>query len=116
MVVAVVTVRVVQVAIHQVINVITMGYRLMTAVWAVYMIGGVAGALMVWRAALGVVSVHRQAVLVDMVTVHMVQMAVMQEINVAIVLDSRMATPGFVLVTVVGMLCASTHIERLYLR
>jgi hypothetical protein len=76
MVIAVVAVRVVQMAIDQVIDMITMGHRLMAATWAVYMIGGVAGALMAWRAALWVVSVHRQAVLVDMIAMHMVQVAV----------------------------------------
>jgi hypothetical protein len=47
MVIAVVTVRVVQMAIDQIIDMVTMRHRLMAAAWAVHMIGGVAGALMV---------------------------------------------------------------------
>ncbi len=57
MVIAVVIVRMVQMAIYQVVNMITMGHRLMAAAWTVDMTGGVAGTLMAWRAALGVVSV-----------------------------------------------------------
>ncbi len=114
MVIAVVTVRVVQMAIDQVINMIAMWHGLMAAAWAVHMTGGVAGALMAWRAALGVVSVDRQAVLIDMIVMHMVQVAIVQVINVTIVLNRRMAASSLVLMAMVGVLRASTHVQRLF--
>ena len=115
MVIAVVTVRMVQMAVHQVIDMIAMRHQLMAAARAVHMACGVTGALVAWRAALGIVGAHRQAVLVDVIAVHMVQVTVMQIVNVAIVLDRRMATARLVLMFVVGMLRASTHAERLFL-
>jgi hypothetical protein len=60
------------------------------------------------------VGVHRQAVLVDMIAMHMVQVAVVQVINVTIVLNRRMAASILVLMTMVGVLRASTHVQRLF--
>lgn len=109
MVVAVATVWVMQVAVHQVIDMITMRHRLMAAARPVDMICRMAVALMTWRAALWIVRIHRQAVLVNMITVLMVQVTIMQVINVTIVLDRRVTATGLVFMVVVGMLRASTH-------
>jgi len=109
MVIAMITVRMVQMTIDQVIDMVTMGHRLMAAAWAMYMAGGVAGALMVWRAALGILSVNRQAVLVNMIAMHMVQVAVVQVIDMTIMLNRRMATARLVLMVMVGVFRASTH-------
>lgn len=101
-------------SIDQVIDMVAMRYRFMAAAWAVYMSGCVAGALMAWCAALGVVSVHCQAVLIDMIAMHMVQVAIEQVINVTVVLNRRMAASSPVLMTVVGVLRASTHVQRFF--
>lgn len=116
MVVAVIAVRVVQMATYQVIDMIAMRHRLMTAARAVHMSCGVAVTLVAWCAALGVIGVHRQTVLVDMIAVHMVQVTIMQVVDMAIVLDRRMTAARLVLVAVVGMFRASTHAELLFLR
>lgn len=68
MVVAVATVRVVQMAIHQIIDMVTMRHGLMAATWPVYMTCGVAVALGGRRAAITVEDIHRKAVLVDVIT------------------------------------------------
>lgn len=115
MVVAVVTVRVVQMAIHRVIDMVAMRHGLMAATWPVYMTCGVAVALVGRRAAIRVEGIHRQAVLVDMIAMHMVQMTIVQIVNVAIVLNSRMTTARLVLMVMIGMLRASTHVDRLFL-
>lgn len=92
---------------------ITMRHGLMAAAWAVHMISWVRVTLMGWCTARRVNIVHRQAVLVDMIAVHMMQMSVMQVVNVAIVLDCCMATARLMLMAVIWMLRASTHVKRL---
>lgn len=111
MVVAVVTVRMVQMAVHQVINVIAMRHGFMATAWAMYMACRMAVALVAWGTALGVEGVDHQAMFIDMIAMHMVQVAVMQVVNVAIVLYRRVATACLVLVVMIGMLRASTHAE-----
>ncbi len=86
----------------------------MSAAWAVHMACRVPVALVTWRAALGVLRVHRKAVLIDMIAVHMMQVAIMQVVNMAVVLDRRVATARLVLVIVIRMFRTSTHAERLF--
>lgn len=69
MVVAVAIVRVVQMTVHQVIDMVAMRHGLMGATWPVYMTCGVAVALGGGRrAAITVEDIHRKAVLVDVIT------------------------------------------------
>jgi len=68
MVVAVALVRVVQMTVHQVIDMVAMRHGLMGATWPVYMTCGVAVALVGRRAAIRVEGIHRKAVLVDVIT------------------------------------------------
>ncbi|MBC3335410.1 hypothetical protein HU732_03850 [Pseudomonas proteolytica] len=114
MVVAVVTVRVVQMAVHQVLDMVAMRHGLMTAIWPVYMTCGVAVALVGRRAAIRVEGIYRQAVLVDVIAMHMVQVTIVQIVNMAIVLNRRMATARLVLMVMIGMLRAGTHVDGLF--
>jgi hypothetical protein len=114
MVVAVVTVRVVQMAVHQVIDMVAMRHGLMTAIWSMYMICRVAVTLVSRRAAIRIEVVHRQAVLVDVIAMHMVQVTIVQIVNMAIVLNRRMATARLVLMVMIGMLRAGTHVDGLF--
>ena len=68
MVVAVAIVRVVQMTVHQVIDMVVMQHGFMAATWPVYMTCGVAVALVGRRAAITVEDIHRKAVLVDVIT------------------------------------------------
>ena len=103
MVVAVVAVRVVQVAIDEVVNVVAMRHRFMTAAGAVNVPGFVAAAVVVGRAGVRVGGADGDAVFIDVVAVRVVQVAVVQVVNVAVVLDGGVAAARAVLVRVVGV-------------
>ena len=103
MVVAVVAVRVVQVAIDEVVNVVAMRHGFVAATGTVYMSRFVAAAVVVRRAGIRVGGADGDAVFIDVVAVRMVQVAVVQIVNVAVVLDGGVAAVRAVLVRVVGV-------------
>ena len=95
MVVAVVAVRVVQVANNEVVGVVAMRYGFVSAAGAVYMSRFVAVAVMIWGADVRVGGADGDAVFIDVVAVRVVQ--------VAVVLDGGVAAARAVLVCVVGV-------------
>jgi hypothetical protein len=99
MMVTVVAVRVVQLAIHQVVHVVAVGDRLVAAAGSVpvLLIVAVAEA---GGAAIRIRGAHLDAVLVDVVAVRVVETAVMQVVGVAIVADCRVAAIRTVLMRV----------------
>ena len=103
MVVAVVAVRVVQVAITEVVSVVAMRYGFVSAAGAVYMSRFVAVAVMIWGADVRVGGADGDAVFIDVVAVRVVQVAVVQVINVAFVFDGGVTAIRAVLVFVVGV-------------
>jgi hypothetical protein len=94
-----VAVRMMQPSAHQVIDVIAMGHRLVSA-----------GRPMLvrtarWRRAPhGIGGVDRDSVLIDMILVWVMQVAIMEIIDVAVMADRRMPTLGTMFVGVVGMM------------
>ena len=102
-VVAVVAVRVVQVAIDEVIDVVAMWHRFVAAAGAVDVSGFVAAAVVVGRAGVRVGGADGDAVFIDVVAMRVVQVAVVQVIDVAVVLDGGVAAARAVLVRVVGV-------------
>jgi hypothetical protein len=64
-----------------------------------------------WRALLGIGSTDRDDVLIDMIVVHVMEMAIMQIVNMTIVAYCRMPTIGTVRVRMVRVmgLTASGH-------
>lgn len=70
-----------------------------------------AGADVVWRAMHRVSSVHCYRVLVDMISVHVMEMAVVKIVNVVSVLHGRVPTCWSVLMGVIGvfLFSASCH-------
>ncbi len=96
MIVAVAIVRVVEMAIDQIVGVIAMRHGGMAAAGTVDVTGGVAGAAMVRRALGRVGRVDRDRVLVDVIAVEVVQVAVVQVVDVASVLDRDVAAAGAV--------------------
>lgn len=82
-IVAVAAVRVVQVAVDAVVDMVAMRHRLMAAAGAVHMACRVPGAAVAGGAAVGVLARHLDHMLVDVIVVRMMQVALMQEIGVA---------------------------------
>ncbi|MBO0757244.1 MAG: hypothetical protein J2P54_15395 [Bradyrhizobiaceae bacterium] len=56
------------------------------------------------RAPLGIGGSYRDDVFINMVLVHVVEMAIMEVIDVAVMEDRRMPTVGTMLVSMVGMM------------
>ena len=103
MVVAVVAVRVVQVTIDEVVDVVAMRHRFVAATGAVHVSRFVAAAVVFRRAGVWVGGADGDAVFIDVVAVRMVQVAVVQVINVAFVFDGGVTAIRAVLVFVVGV-------------
>lgn len=101
MIVAVITMGMVQVAVHEIAHMIAMGHRLVAAAGAMDMTGLVAAAIVLRRALIGIGGAHLDHMFVDMVPVGMVEMAVMQIVHMVAVLDRGMAAIGAVLVGMV---------------
>jgi hypothetical protein len=100
-VVAVVPVRVVQVTVDQVVHMIAVGDRLMSAAGPVHMGGIVSAARVLGGAFGGVLGGHLDAVLVHVIAVGVVQVTVMEVVHVVPVLDGRVPAAGAVRVVVV---------------
>src|SRR5689334_23274742 len=94
MVVAVVAVRMVQVALDEVIHMIAMRNRFVAAAGAVDVALGVAAAGVGRGAGSGILATDVDLVLLDLAARGMVQVAVVQVIDVPIVLDCGVATAG----------------------
>ena len=90
-----------QMTVHQVIDVIAMGHGLMPATHAMHMFRPMTGTLMIRRAAIRVDGVDVQGMLIDMTVVHVVQMPVMQVVDMAGVFNGGVATVRAVLMIVV---------------
>jgi hypothetical protein len=99
-----VAVRVVQMALDAVIDVVAVRNRLMTATGAVDMARLVTAAAVIGRAAVGIFGGDPDHMLVDMVLMRMVQMTVVQVVDMVAVADGGVPAIGPVPVRVVGML------------
>ncbi len=95
-----VAVRVVQVAFDQVVHVVAVGDRLMTAVRPMNMRLPVRSAVVLRRASGGVRAAHVEHVVIDVIAVDVVQVAVVQVVGVPVVCDGDVAAAGAVLVIV----------------
>jgi hypothetical protein len=105
MVVAVAGVGVVQVTLHQVIHVVSMGSGLMATPGLMAVGGDVPGAMMLGRTLHGVPSVLQNDALIHMARVLVVQVPVVEVVHVVTVLDGGVATASGVIVgmPVVGL-------------
>lgn len=118
-VIAMIAMRMMQAAVHNVVNVIAMRHRFVPTVRAVDVVIAVAVARAVCAAiaitachtttrfigfaAIGVGGVHIERVLAYMITVLVVQMTIVQIIHMIVVLNGGMATAWAMFVCVVGM-------------
>lgn len=94
MIVAVPVVRVMQVAIDEVVHVIAMRHLFVAAARAMAVTVRVRAAIVRGRALVGIVRVHRHDVLVHVIAVLVMQVAVVQVVDVALVLHTRVSAVG----------------------
>jgi len=115
-VVAVIAVRMVQVAVDEIVDVIPVRHRFMAASWSVNVARVVAAAAR--RALVRIFGTHFELMLVYMIAVRMMQMTVMQIINVIVVLDCSMSTVRAMLMVVVSVMwfVAGAHGEAPWLK
>ena len=104
MVVAMVTVRMVQVAVDQVVDVVTVRDGFVAATGAMDVAGFVAAAFVLGRAAVGVGGRDGDHVLVDVVAMRMVQVTVVQVVDMTVMPDGRVAAAGAMGVVMVGVM------------
>ena len=98
MIVAMIAVRMMQPALHQIVDMVAMRHRFVSAVWTVHV-----RAVDLRRAARGIGSADRDHMLVDVVLVHVVEMAVMKIVDMAVMADRGVPAIGTMLMRVVGM-------------
>jgi hypothetical protein len=103
-VVAVIAVRMVQVAVDEIVDVMPMRHRFMAAPGSVNVARLVAAAAR--RALVRILGAHFELVLVYVIGVRMMQMTIMQIINVTVVLDRSMPTVRAMLMVVVRCRCS----------
>jgi hypothetical protein len=103
MIIAMAVMGVMQPPVHQVVDVITVGHCLVSAVWAMRV-----RAHPVRRAARGIGVVDLDNVLVDVILVHVVQMAVVEVVDMAIVAHSSVPAARTMLMSVTGMMLLVT--------
>ncbi|EWH01424.1 hypothetical protein Q427_14160 [Halomonas sp. BC04] len=112
MVVAVIPMGMVQMAIHQVVDMVAVGHRLMAAPGTVDMVWVMPLALVARRAAIRVGVTDLDHMLVDMILMGMMQMPIVKVVDMAVVFDSRVAAARAVLVIMLGMnLAAHGHLH-----
>lgn len=96
-------VRVVQVPKHEVVGVVAVGDGVVTTARTVDVVVFVGAASVIGRARVGVGGAHRERVVVVVVAVTVVKMAVVQVVDVAVVLDALVAAARAVDMTRVVM-------------
>src|SRR6266576_2806778 len=102
-VVAMSAVGMVQVTVDEIIRVVAVRHRLVAAAGAMFVSLVVAAAIVRRRAGGGIRLVHFEAMLFHLRAAHVVEMAVVQIIDMAIVTNARMPATGSMLVIVAGV-------------
>jgi hypothetical protein len=103
-VVAVIAVRVVQVAIDEIVDMIAVRHGFVPAARAMDVVGSMTGAAMVWRAPVGVHVGDLDHVLIDVAVVHVMKMPIMQVVHVIAMAYGCVAAHGAVQMRVIGVL------------
>ncbi len=101
MVVAVTLVRMVQVALHKIVDMVAVRHGLMATVCTMRMLGIMAVAYMAIGAVVRVGRCHVKFVLVDVTFVRVMHVAVVQKVCMVIVLDGRVSAVFAMLVGVI---------------
>ena len=109
MIIAMVAVRMVQVAVDEVIDVIAVRDRLMAAAGAVYVVLRMPAARVLRRAVARILDRYVQSVFLDLAPLGVVQVAVVQVIDVIAVLDRGVAAILAVIVIVIVLVMMLAH-------
>ena len=99
MIIAVITMRMVEAAVDEIVEMVAMRHRFMSAVRTVDM-----RAVNLRRALLGIFRAHRDDMFVHVILVHMVEMAIVKIIHMAVMADGRVTASRAVLVGMVAVL------------
>jgi hypothetical protein len=102
-IIAMIAVRMVQMTVDQIIDVIPMGHRLMSAARAVHMPRLVTAAAVIRGAVIGIFRTHLDDMLIHVVTVRIMEMAIMQIVDVIAVANGGVATAWAMLMVVFPM-------------
>lgn len=92
MIVAMAAVRMVQMGVNQIVNMITVRHAFVPAAGTVYVAALVSSAGMSGRALRTILSVALENVLVNVILMHVMQMTVVEIVSMAVVLDGDVAT------------------------
>lgn len=109
MVVAVTVMWVVEVAIYKIADMIAMGHCRVTAARTMNVVRRMTATVVALGAGVRVFAIHRNTMLVYVVTMGMMKVTIVQVVYVAIMLDSDVATAGPMNVVVIGMNFAIAH-------
>lgn len=90
--------------IHQIVDVISVRHRFVATAGAVNVVWCMPGATMIRRATVGIFLRYLDRMLVDMIVVHMVQVAVMEIIHMAVVRYRRVAAGGKTTIIIVDVI------------
>ena len=92
MIITVISVRMMQMTIHQIVYMISVWNLFMAAVWTVNMIWIVSSTSVVWRARTGVCRSDLDSMFVDVIAMGMMEMSIVKIVHMVSVLNRRMAT------------------------
>jgi hypothetical protein len=98
-IIAMITVRMVQPTVYEIVDMVTMRHLFMSTVWTVYM-----RAVDFRRAVYGIAGVDRDDMFVNVILVHMVKMAVVKIIHMAVMANRGVPAFQAMLMSVIGMM------------
>jgi len=105
MIITVIAMRMVKVAVDEIVDVVTVWNGLVTATRSMNVTGIMSAAAMRRRAAIGILIAHRDHVLVDMITMQVMEVPIVEIVDMVAVTDRGMAASGtvsMIMVRVVG--------------
>ncbi|WP_167525600.1 hypothetical protein [Cupriavidus oxalaticus] len=117
MVVAMVTVKMVKMPPHEIVDMVAVWNGFVPAARTMYVIGIMAATLMIRGAPVRIGRGHRDDMLINVIAMHVMKMAIVQIVDVAIMQDRQVATVRAVLMRVVGRVRkrAACHGNELHL-
>jgi hypothetical protein len=97
-----IAVGMVQVSIDQIIHMVPVWHRLMSAAWSMMMRCIMSATAMLWRTAMGILRSYPDHVFLDLTALQMMEMAAVEIIDVALMLNRGMTATGFVDMRMIG--------------